>query len=337
MPEVKTTAPARKTTAPELVTIGESMIVLRGTRPGLLRHSETFSRSVGGAESNVAIGITRLGHSAGWISRLGDDEIGHYVLDTIRGEGVDVSRVRFDPQHNTGLYLKELSSVGDPRVVYYRQGSAASYLRPADLDEAYIRGARLLHITGIPPALSPSCREATFAAVEIARSAGVPISFDPNVRLKLWNAATARPVLLDLARHADIVLPGLSEGELLTGEPEPLAQARYLLAAGAKLVAIKTGPEGAVVAGSEGEDAVPGFVVSPVDTVGAGDAFAAAFLAGYLEGRPQLECARRGCAAGALATLDYGDWEGLPSTARLEQMLREGEAVPRNGEAEATR
>lgn len=306
---------------PELVTLGESMLVMRPNQPGPLRYAHQFTRSVGGAESNVAIGMCRLGHSTGWISRLGDDEIGHYILNTIRGEGVDVSHVQMDPHHRNGLYFKELAVMGDPQLIYYRANSAASRLKPTDLDEGYIKNARMLHVTGITPALSESARETAFAALEIARSAGVTVSFDPNMRYKLWTADEARPVLMDMARKADVVLPGLSEGEMLLGFSDAEEVARGFMQLGARAVAVKLGSQGALVATDDEMHHIDPLPVTPVDTVGAGDAFDAAFLSGYLENRPLAESGRRACIAGALTTLVHGDWEGMASKEKIETFL----------------
>lgn len=314
---------------PEVVTLGESMMVLRSAAPGPLRYSDQFTRALGGAESNLAIGIVRQGNSCGWISRLGEDEVGQYICNTIRGEGVDVSHVAFDAAHPTGMYLKEQSVFGDPKVLYYRRGSAASQMKPSDLDEAYIRSARLLHVTGITPALSASCRETVFAAIEIARSAGVKVSFDPNMRFKLWSAAEAKPVLRDIAGKADIVLPGQAEGEMLLGVSDPAAIVKGLVSLGATLVAVKLGAEGALVATPAESHLIAPMSVNPVDTVGAGDAFAAVFLAGYLQGRSVPEMGRRACVAGAIVTRVFGDWEGIPTAAELDRLVQGEDGISR--------
>ncbi len=328
---------------PEVVTMGEAMLILGATQMGKLRHNEVFRRAMGGAEANVAIGLSRLGHSAGWQSRLGDDEPGHYILSALKGEGVDTSRVFQDPSSFTALYLKERSAAGDPRVFYYRKGSAASRMAPSDLDPSYIRQARILHVTGITPALSGSCRDLVFAAVGSAKEAGVTVSFDPNMRYKLWDIAEARPVLLELARQADIALPGLGEGammlgledvrdanasgevkagELAPGEFGTIAAkiAEGFLSLGSRLVAVKLGAQGALVASPGGMVFAPAMRVDPVDTVGAGDAFAAAFLASYLDGYDLAEIGRRACIAGAMATRVFGDWEGMPFRDELDAL-----------------
>lgn len=316
-------------TSPRVVTFGESMVVFNPAARGPLRYVHTFHRSLAGAESNVAIGVTRLGHSAGWFSRVGEDEFGRYVVQTLRGEGVDLSRVVCDPAAQTGICFKELPAAGDPAVIYYRRGSAASRMSPADIDESYIAGAGLLHVTGITPALSGSCRATVLAAAETARAAGVRVSFDPNYRRRLWSPEEARPVFIEIARRSDVILPGLDEGEIITGQTGAEAVARALLALGPSLVAVKLGAGGALLCDHEGCSLVPGFPVQPVDSVGAGDAFAAALLSGLLDSRTPLEAARRACAAGAMATQVIGDWEGMPDAAGLERFLAGGQVLTR--------
>lgn len=309
--------------SPKVVTLGESMIVFNPAVTGPLRHVQTFHRSLAGAESNVAIGLVRLGTSAGWIGRFGDDEFGRYALATLRGEGVDVSQATLDSLAPTGLYFKELRAGRDPAVYYYRRGSAASRMSPADLDENYLAGAGFLHLTGITPALSESCHRTVMTAIEIAKSAGVRVCFDPNYRAKLWDAAQARQVMRGIARQADIVMPGLAEAELLTGHKDPALAAGALLAAGAGMVIVKLGADGALVANAETAQPrmVPGFAVAPVDSIGAGDAFAAAFLAGIVNGLSPVLAARQANAAGALATQVVGDWEGMPEQGVLDAFL----------------
>ena len=150
--------------APFVVTLGETMVALVAEEAGPLRYASRFQRRAAGAESNVAIGLAHLGVSAGWVSRVGDDEFGRYVCATVRGEGVDVSRVELDPERPTGIMIKELRPVGKSRVLYYRSGSAASALSPQTLPTTYLQQARHLHLTGITPALSPSCAAAALTA-----------------------------------------------------------------------------------------------------------------------------------------------------------------------------
>lgn len=297
----------------DVVTIGESMVLLVAEQSGPLSEATTFRRHIAGAESNVAIGLARLGHAAGWISRLGDDDFGRAILLRIRGEGVDTSRVRIDPCARTGVFFRERRDVGPIEVVYYRAGSAASHLTPADLDPDYIMQARYLHLTGITPALSDSCREMVFAATEIARSAGVQVILDPNYRSKLWPADEARRVLRDLAQRCDILVPGADEAELLSGESNPEAAARALAALGPHTVIVKVGAEGAIaLVHGQLRRVAAAALQRVVDPIGAGDAFAAGLLAGNLRGLSidaALALANR---CGAFAMTAPGDMEALP-------------------------
>lgn len=189
----------------DVITFGESMVLFNPNNNGPLRYVHNFTKSIAGAESNAAIALARLGHNTGWFSRVGDDEFGRYIISTIRGEGVDVSRTITDKSRNTGLLFKERFSHINPNVYYYRNDSAASGLCTEDLDMEYIKSARILHITGITPALSKTAREAVFKAVETARKNGVTVSFDPNIRLKLWSLDEARETIMKIAAMSDIL------------------------------------------------------------------------------------------------------------------------------------
>ncbi len=297
----------------DVVALGETMVLFLAQQAGPLREANTFSRHIAGAESNVAVGICRLGGSARFISRLGDDEFGRLVAMRLRGEGVDVSQVFFDAGAPTGLIVRERREVGPVDVLYYRRGSAASRLSPLDLNAEYIASARYLVLSGITPALSDSCRETVFAAAEIARASGVTVVVDPNMRFKLWSAAEARATLLDLIGHADLVLPGLEEAELLAGESDAVAAARALLRLGPRVVVVKLGERGALALTHEEQVESPATPIPRVvDPVGAGDAFAAGFLTGQLRGMDlpaSLALANR---CGAAAMLVPADQEGLP-------------------------
>jgi 2-dehydro-3-deoxygluconokinase len=299
---------------PDLVTLGEPMVLLLAEGSGPLREATTFRRFVAGAESNVAIGVVRLGHSAGIVTRLGDDEFGRAILFRLRGEGVDTTQVRMEPQARTGVYFRDARGTGRIEVLYYRSGSAASRMSAADLDPAYLAGARIVHLTGITPALSASCREATFAAAEMARSAEVPVTLDPNVRLRLWSADEARRVLRDLARLADVVLTGADEAELLTGEAEPEAAAKAIAKLGPKTVVMRLGVRGALTLSAGGIARVDAAAWgTAVDPVGAGDAFAAGFHAARLRDMDLANAAAVGLRCAAIAVASLGDCEALPS------------------------
>jgi 2-dehydro-3-deoxygluconokinase len=298
---------------PEIVTLGETMVLLLAEQVGPLREAATFSRHVAGAEANVALGVCRLGHTAGWIGRVGDDEFGRAILYRLRGEGIDLSHARSDPAAPTGLVIREQREVGPLDVAYYRRGSAASRMSPQDLNEDYIRQARALHLTGITPALSASCKDTVFAAAQIARAAQVPVVLDPNLRLKLWTRDEARATLRDLARTADVLLPGADEAELLTGEAEPEAAARALLNLGPELVVVKVGASGCIAVSESETIVAPALTLARVvDPVGAGDAFAAGFHVGRMRGFSLTETLWLANRCGALAMSVPGDTEGFP-------------------------
>lgn len=306
----------------DLITFGETMILFNPENKGVLRYVHTFHKSIAGAESNVAIALARLGNTTGWFSKLGNDEFGRYIISIIRGEGVDVSRTKFDEESSTGLLFKERFAHTDPNVYYYRKNSAASTLTPEDLDEEYIKKARILHITGITPALSDSMREATLRAIDIAKKNNVLVSFDPNIRLKLWSIEEARPVLLEIAKKADIIFPGIDEGKLLLGIEDPEQIAESFLEMGCKKVVIKLGKKGCYVSDGVEKIYVDGYEVEKVeDSVGAGDGFAAGFIAGTLRNLPLKECAQWANGVGAMAVLVHGDMEGFPTMDQLQEFI----------------
>lgn len=311
---------------PEVITIGESMALLIADQIGPLEFVTSFTRKVAGAESNVAIGLARLGHQTGWVSSLGDDPFGIYIRNTIRGEGVDTSLVRVSPSYRTGLMIKEQSEIGDPKIYYYRENSAASHMNPAALVDGYFDKAKILHITGIFPMLSAECQETTFTAIDIAKEKGLQISFDPNIRKQLWQGEASRRLLLNIAQKADIILPGIKEAELLVGTLERKDIARFFHEKGVRFVIMKNGAAGAYYSTKE-DDVISngyerGFKVKRIlDTVGAGDGFAVGILSGMLEGLPLDEAVRRGNAIGALAVMVKGDSDGYPSRKQLEEYL----------------
>ncbi|WP_136247062.1 sugar kinase [Halomonas borealis] len=321
------------TSAPEILTFGEAMTLFVAQTPGALAEVDAFSRGIAGADTNVAIGLARLGFHVGWLSRVGDDSFGTYIRHTLEAEGLDCRHLARDPDHATGLVFKERAAEGaDPHVEYVRRGSAASQLSPADAATVEFTAARHLHATGIPPALSGSARALSQHMLDQARAAGASISFDPNLRPALWaSEAEMCETLNALAGHADWVLPGLTEGRRLTGLETPHDIAGFYLERGAKAVIIKLGPEGSyyrgALGGREESFSVPGVPVAEVvDTVGAGDGFAVGVVSALLDGRSPREAVRRGNLIGAQAVQVRGDMEGLPSRERLTVL--EADASP---------
>jgi 2-dehydro-3-deoxygluconokinase len=314
----------------DVITFGESMVIFNPEAAGPLRHVNNFTKALGGAESNLAIALARLGHKVGWFSKLGSDEFGRFVINAIRAEGIDVSRVSFDCERSTGLLFKERYQNPNANVYYYRKNSAASSLNVSDLDEEYIKSAKILHITGITPALSRSACEAVFQAVNIAKQHGVKVSFDPNIRLKLWSIEEAAPVILKLAKEADILMPGVDEAELLLGIKDPDEISNYFINEGCSLVAVKLGKEGCYLKNREKGVFIPGYKVDRVeDTVGAGDGFAAGLLSGLLKNSSLEECGEYANGVGAMATLVKGDMEGYPCFEQLMQFIGKRQRVER--------
>ncbi|RII34514.1 sugar kinase [Clostridium chromiireducens] len=315
----------------DVLTFGESMVVFSPNNNGPIRHVHTFTKSLGGAESNVATAIAKLNHSVGWFSKVSDDEFGRFVINAIKAEGVDTSRVVVDKNRNTGILFKERYQRSNPNVYYYRKDSAASSLSPEDLDEGYIKQTKILHLTGITPALSESCRKTVYRAIEIAKENNILVSFDPNIRLKLWPVEEATKVLVDIACRADIVMPGLDEAEILLGLTDKDEVADYFLSKEAKIVAIKLGAEGCYIKDRKEGVKVHGYNVSDLiqDTAGAGDGFAAGFLAGYLEKLPLNEIGQYANGVGAMATLVQGDMEGYPYFDQLMEFIGKKQGIER--------
>lgn len=306
----------------DVVTIGESMVQLTPTTAGRLRYATRFERFVAGAESNVAIGLTRLGHAAGWVSRVGADEFGACVVSAIRGEGVDVSTVVRDLEAPTGVYFKERRQPRATHVHYYRAGSAASRLDPDDLRPEYIAQAQYLHLTGITPALSATCRETVWEALRIAGREGVRVSMDPNIRRRLWPDDEARAVLLEMLPRVDLVLASDDEALLLAETDTPEDAAHALRAMGPEQVVVRRGADGALAAGPSSEmEEAPAIEVEVVEPVGAGDAFNAGFLSGQLRGWDLGASLRLGNVLGGLATTAPGDVQALPTWEEAQARL----------------
>ncbi len=303
-----------------LVTVGEPLGQVAADREGPLRPGASAALSVCGAEATVAIGVRRLGIPAAYIGRVGDDAFGRMSIEALRGEGVDVSSVTVDPAAPTGLLLRTRRTADRDVVDYWRAGSAGSRLRPEDVEPDVVAAADLLHVTGITPALSDTAAAAVGRACDLARRAGVPISFDVNHRSRLWHGRSARTALLPLAVGADVVFGGRHELALLL-DAAPDAPPEKLLgglaAEGVREVVVSLGAEGAVGL-LDGELArVAAHPVKAVDVIGAGDAFVAGYLAARLEGLDQVARLRSGSTLGAFAVGTRGDWEGLPRRAEL--------------------
>jgi len=262
----------------EVIAIGETMVLITPTVAEPLETAELFRLETGGAESNVAVHLSALGHNAAWASHLGSDPLGRRVERQLRERGVDTSLVKFSTDAPTGFYFKDPGN----GVIYHRAGSAASAMTPGDLADVPFEQAVITHISGITPSLSASCSALIDSVLDRAKLSDTVVSFDVNYRAALWGIEVAAPALLALARRADIVLVGLDEAEVLWGTATPEA-VRALLGEPDILV-IKDGDVGATEFSAGGHVFVPAHKVNVVEAVGAGDAFAAGYLSGYLNG-----------------------------------------------------
>ncbi|WP_050465227.1 sugar kinase [Herbaspirillum autotrophicum] len=305
----------------DVVTYGEALALFVADEVGDFADVEKYTRRLAGAETNVAIGLARLGLKVGWVSRVGNDSFGRFIRKRVAQEGVDVSCVTTDAEFRTAIQLKAKAVDGaDPAIEYYRKGSAASQLSQVDFNQAYFGAARHLHATGIAAALSPGNMAFAHQALDFMRAGGKTISFDPNLRPMLWPSQEVMAQQLNqLAFKADWVLPGLSEGKILTGYTEPRDIAAFYLEQGVSAVIIKLGADGAYFRTADDEGIVGGVPVAEVvDTVGAGDGFAVGVISGVLEGLPLPQAVARGNRIGAFAIQVVGDMEGLPTRAQLD-------------------
>ena len=312
---------------PELLTFGESMVSLRSAGP--LSAGGSLGMHVAGAESNVAVGVARLGHRVGWAGVVGADPHGEFILRQLRSEGIGVHH-REDAARGTGVMFLEQRTADVTRAFYYRAGSAGSTLSRDDVDAAFRDGIRVLHLTGITAALSREARRAVEYAAARAAGEGLDVSLDVNYRGKLWSRDEARAVLTPLARHASILIASDDELGLVAsgGAPGPdtgagpaddaeTAMAAELLDRGVREVVVKRGAAGAGVHTAAGRWETPAVPVTSIDTVGAGDAFTAGYLSALLDGEDVAGRLQRGALAGAFAVSTAGDWEGLPRRGEL--------------------
>ena len=303
----------------DILSFGETMAMFVAEQTGDLAQVAQFHKRIAGADSNVAIGLSRLGFKVAWLSRVGDDSLGRFVVDTLKHEGLDCRHVAVDSLHPTGFQFKSREEAGaDPQVEYFRKGSAASHLSVAAISPTLLN-ARHLHATGIPPALSEATRELSVALMTQMRKAGRSVSFDPNLRPSLWpSQQTMIREINALAGLADWVLPGLGEGRLLTGFDDPADIAAFYLDRGAEAVAIKLGADGAYYRTQLDQGFVAAVPVEKVvDTVGAGDGFAVGMISALLENLSFPEAVQRGNWIGSRAVQSRGDMEGLPTRSEI--------------------
>lgn len=305
------------------LTVGETMALLDPAGAGRPTAGATFVLRVAGAESNFAIGLSRLGVETAWVSRLGRDVLGDVVFDTLAAEGLDLRGVTRDAAAPTGVFFKWREG-GRSHVLYYRRGSAAARLGPADVPDEALDGVKLVHLTGITMALSGTARELVVDLAARAAARGITILFDPNWRPALWSsAAEAAAAHREVLPNVDWYLCGAEEGRTLLGtetDEETLEAART---AGARDAVVRIGARGALVRVDAAVREVPPLRVAEVrDEVGAGDGFAAGFAYGLLHGWSPDDCASSGNVVAAAALAGTGDWETLPRLADVRDLLR---------------
>jgi len=297
-----------------VLTVGETMALLDPVEDGRPALGDLVWLRIAGAESNLAIGLSRLGVPVTWVSALGDDVYGDIVVDTLTAEGVDV-RARRDPSRPTGLFTKWRDE-GRSHVLYHRHGSAATTLRPDDVPDEALEGVRLVHLTGITTALGDGPRELVHDLARRASAHGAVVLFDPNWRKALWpSPAAAADAHRELLPFVDWYLCGIEEGRLLWGGESADDVAAAVQAAGARNAVVRVGAEGAVV---DGELVPPPDLADVLDEVGAGDGFAAGFAWGLLRGGAPADCVRSAHSIAAAALLGTGDWETFPHLGQIE-------------------
>ena len=310
-----------------VVCLGEPLIAFVADRPGPLHAATSFTPHVVGAESNVAVGLARLGVPALLIGRRGDDAFGLLIERTLRAETVDTQHLSIDPDRPTGLLIRDRRGFGPSEVTYYRERSAGSRLDPGDVvaAEAALAEAAWLHVSGVTLAISDSALQATATAVELAAQHGINISLDVNLRRKLRPLPELEAALRPIAQQSTFLFAGQDEATALTHDPNPETAGRRLAEWGAQATVLKGGATSSTVLLRDGEvtaDARPRESTVAIDPIGAGDAFAAGFLAANLQGLDDQRALEAGAAVAAYAVASLGDIEGLPSGRELDLVTK---------------
>jgi 2-dehydro-3-deoxygluconokinase len=299
----------------DLIAIGEPLYELNQA-PG----EAVFRPGFGGDTSNAAIAAARQGAKVGYVTAVGADQFGDAFLALWKGEGIDVAAVKKSPVAHTGLYFVTHGPSGHV-FSYMRAGSAASRMTPEDMPLDAIRSAKIVHASGISQAISSSAADAVFHAMRTARAAGVMVSYDTNLRLRLWPLDRARAVIHAAAGLADILRPSLDDARQLTGLDDADKIADFYLSVGPKIVAMTLGAEGALIAARDKRERIAPSAAKLVDATGAGDMFTGAFLAEYLRTGDAFAAGRYANVAAALSTEGYGAVAPMPKRAAVEAAM----------------
>lgn len=310
----------------DIISIGEPLIEFNQTGGA---GSNQYLQGFGGDSSNFAIAAARQGASVGYITALGDDTYGQMFIDLWKLEGVDTSAIKVDAAAPTAVSFVTHSEKGHA-FHYYRAGSAASRIGPADIDRGYVAAAKVLHVSGIGLAISATACDACYTAVECAKTAGRIVSFDTNLRLRLWSKERARAVISDMMGQCDICLPSYDDVVALTGIENEDALVDFALARGARIVALKLGERGALVANATERHRIPPYPVTPVDATGAGDTFGGSFVTRLLAGDDLASAGRYAAVAAALSTTGFGAVAPIPKADQVRRALATHPASPEN-------
>jgi len=318
-----------------IVTLGEAVIDFVSEEPGVdLKGASGFHKMFGGAPANVAIGVTKLGVSAGFVGKVGNDAFGHYLEEELIQAGVDTSCLYFSEAAKTTLTFVSLTSQGDRDFVFYRDPGADALLLAQEITEQYIQGANALHLGSIS-FISSVSRDATCRAIEFAKNYGLTISMDPNIRLSLWkNEEEARKVIRDALVHCDLCKLSKEEAEFLSGKANVREAASDLLELGPGLVIVTLGPRGCFYKHGSREGTIEGYEVQVKDTTGAGDAFTAGFLSHIvhngllgdlisLEEKDLVDALRYANAVAAMTTTDYGATSAFPDAKQVDKFIEQ--------------
>ena len=315
---------------PEALCIGELLIDFVSTTPdATLAEAPGFVKSPGGAPANVAVGLAKLGVDVGFIGKVGADAFGDFLRETLQQNSVDTAHLITGETSRTTLAFVATRSDGMKDITFYRHPGADIQLSPDEIDRRYVQSAELFHYGSVSLSHSPS-REATLAAIQAAKSGRARLSYDPNVRLMLWdNAADAKRWIWEVMPYADVVKISDEEWEFITGDADLERGIKRILGLGVKLLVVTLGERGCYYTNGFADGFVDGFIVDVVDTLGAGDAFVAAMLAQlsqYMDltglEKTQLDpIMRYANAAGALATEKVGVIPSLPTPSEIESFL----------------
>ncbi|PZX07188.1 2-dehydro-3-deoxygluconokinase [Psychrobacillus insolitus] len=312
-----------------VLTLGDALITFNPSATGPLRYVPTFSRKVGGAELNFAIGCARLGLNAKWVSRLGGDEFGRVIYNFARGEGIDVSEVKLVEGYPSSLNFKEIREDGSGKTFYYRYQSPILTMEPSDITLEMLEGVDLVHLTGVFLAIDPKNLAITKQVLKLAKEKNIPVSFDPNIRLKLWSIEEAITAYMEIFPYVDILLTGLDEIDMIMGESSVNSLEACAERFDISQLVIKDGGNGARVYTNDTWYSKEAFAVNPIDTVGAGDGFDAGYIYAYLHGYEPLERLEFANGVGALVTTVSGDNEGLPELQEVLAFIRNEKVIER--------